>query len=116
MLVLTYLFYVTGIIYLVFEIFSLKMIDDYYSFIKKTERTDDDKTFAVIQGGFILSYIGWSMVGLITTQWVLFLILLSVNLFIQFDNKPWMIIRKSFNILLILFIMVNKFHLNITFF
>jgi len=113
MIVLSYLFYISGIMYLVFEIFSLKMFDDYHQFVGKPDKNEDERMFSVIQATFMLSYITWAFVGLLTSQWFPFIVLLGINLSVTFKNKPWMIIRKVINILLLLFILVNRFHLKI---
>jgi hypothetical protein len=116
MTILTYLYYLTGIAFLIFEYYSLKSFDEYYKFFINKNKNSNDKTLLFMQGCFFSLYWLWGFIGLLTSQWILFLIFLIINTMPYKRSKFLMFFNKTFNILMILFIIINKYHLRIDFF
>lgn len=76
--------------------------------------------FALVYFGWVILYAGWSLIGLFTSQWVFFLLLLALSLIhtaLQciFTNYAKILFRIDafITVVLLVFMLLNRFHLNI---
>jgi hypothetical protein len=58
-------------------------------------------------------YTVWSFIGLFTSQWIIFLILFIMGAIPKGENKRFYQIDAVISIGLLMFILINKFHLHI---
>lgn len=95
----------------VISLVNLKRVHKFYKTFKAKDWGDCDttqKTFSVLMIGYWL----WTMIGLFTFQWPIFLMLIIMRLV----PKSWMPIRfidALISVVLLLFIVLNKYHFHI---
>jgi hypothetical protein len=104
-------FYTFGFILVWFEISNLKNINDYLKW--KELLIDGRETDNPLLGLMFVSYVTWVFIGLLSSQWIVFLLLVIVNFIPKGLSKPLHIADSITSIILLLFIIVNKFHLHI---
>jgi hypothetical protein len=61
----------------------------------------------------MLLYFIWSFVGIFTSQWVLFLLLILLGFIPLKRFKAWMKIDAAISIAILMLIILNKYHLHI---
>ena len=80
---------------------------------RKEEKTSEEKTTFVVFGIFIIFYMILTVVGLFSSQWIGFLVLILLS-FIPKHGIKWLVFIDSFiSLFILLFIILNKFHLHI---
>lgn len=60
-----------------------------------------------------LFYVAWALVGLFTFQWYVFIILLAMGLIKKGNNEFWLRLDAIISFIILLFIIVNAYHLHI---
>ncbi len=116
-----FVFFFFGIFALLYEIMVLVRVKDANSFFSKirsdiktkdfNDLTDTQKTFTVLT----VLYSLWVLVGLFSSQWVLFVVYLMISII----PKKTVFVRfvdAIVSVLLLLFILINTFHLHINLF
>ena len=114
---MTHIFYFFAIFALLYELLVLtdtknasKFLIDLTNKLKiKEDLATKEEAFSI----FMLGYTIWNFIGLFSSQWVLFLILLLLSIF-SFKKYPFLLfIDALISFGLILFIILNKYHFHI---
>jgi hypothetical protein len=112
-----YIFYFTGILALIWELIKInspELILSYFKIIAKNKH--DLNLQQVIFVLLIIGYIIWSLIGLFSSQWILFFLLILLEFILRPVNKFIIRVDGILRFLLLLFILINKFHLHINIF
>jgi hypothetical protein len=109
-----YLFYIFMIPALVWELVVLKETEKVKIFMAKYKASEyKDKTSTdAAWGGLMLGYLAFTALGLFSSQWLLFLLLITIS-FIPFKNLYLMKLDALISIMLLLSIILNKFHFHV---
>lgn len=124
---LSFIFYVWAILAIAYESWKLSYYN--YKKLKSVETivksnkglkknlfwskfTEDQKIFLSLS----LFYLFWALVGLFTSQWYLFLLIMLLSQIQRiFKNYLYNIIDSLLTISVLLFIVINKYHLHYSF-
>lgn len=134
------LFYFIAVLYLMKNIINLMTIDKYVNRLKKfKELTLNNKEWVndwddmskdmkrhIVSVLINIGFIMWIFIGLLTSNWVLFLTII-IYMFLIYSPlckmaygrsilKPLVIVNKSIHIIWALFLIINAFHLKINLF
>ncbi len=110
-----HLFYFFGTIALLYEAWVIMNAAKTTDYIKDLSRkkfkdhTTEDTLFQFLEIGYLI----WNLIGLFTSQWLLFLILLLMGVFIRKGLKWITWIDAFISFLIILFIILNRYHFHI---
>jgi hypothetical protein len=108
------IFYFFFIFAIIWEMICVTSPNKVSEFVKKTVTTTNDKR-TTKQNSFLFwmfGYFFWVLVGLMSSQWVLFGCLLVLSLI----PKKYVVVRffdSILTFLVLLFIIINKYHLHI---
>ncbi len=111
------IYYLFGILPIIFELFKIAQLDKVYLFLnnfKKDIKKDysewnfNQKTYNI----FMSLYLLWVILGLFTSNWILFLFIILISL-IPTKTKLMLLIDGIVSFLILTFIIVNTFHLHI---
>ena len=107
------IFYLFAILFLIWEIYVFAYTQEAVNTLSNLSTEDkDEKDKALSISCFLLSYMIWAFVGLLTVQWPAFLLLFSLGM-IPKKGRPWLRkIDSFFSAWIIVFILINKFHLH----
>lgn len=103
-----------GVFALIFELYAMSSPKKVTIFtegmrkLKTTDYTSEHKTYALL----MLIYMLWTVAGLFTSQWVLFVFMLILSV-IPKRVFWWVSIDGAISASVILFIILNKYHLHI---
>jgi hypothetical protein len=97
-----HLFYIFGMAFIAFELFVLHSIH-----IKRF--TIGGKNFFANKVLLAISYYSWIVLGLYTTQWLLFLPLFLLSITGLPRNKLWWMVDSIASIVIIISIIINKY-------
>lgn len=120
-MILKLLFYLPGVLAILWEGMNITSPLETNQFVKRyrqitREKKGEDRTRAQnIFGALQLFYWVWCMVGLFSSQWLVFVLILILGMI----PKPNIVIRFVDSVItfaLILFIFINSFHLHINLF
>ncbi len=112
-----HIFYLITIIPLMFELLNVynpKRYNRFMNQFKKDKKkswdkwTKNQKNISVL----MLFYIMWSFVGLFSSQWLTFLVLIFIS-FIPKKGVYMRFIDSFITVLILLFIIINRYHLDI---
>ena len=112
-----HVFYLIVAFFLFFEIVSLVSVRKIHASVNKyrdlSNAQDMSATFATY---FVLNVVYYlsCVVGLMSSQWICFIILLALSL-ISKRHISWRIIDGVISILILLFVILNKYHFHIDF-
>lgn len=112
-----HVFYLIVAFFLFFEIVSLVSVRKIHASVNKyrdlSNAQDMSATFATY---FVLNAVYYlsCVVGLMSSQWICFIILLALSL-ISKRHISWRIIDGVISILILLFVILNKYHFHIDF-
>lgn len=112
-----HVFYLIIAFFLFFEIVSLVSVRKIHASVNKyrdlSNAQDMSATFATY---FVLNVVYYlsCVVGLMSSQWICFIILLALSL-ISKRHISWRIIDGVISILILLFVILNKYHFHIDF-
>lgn len=117
MALFSHLFYFAGIFFIILELTKASSAEKYVDVIKRVrnnERYNKKKMglFVIVQ----LSYMIWSVMGLMSDQWLLFLFLLVISFIPSNKDVTACKIDGYFTSALLVFMIINQYHLGITFF
>lgn len=112
---MSYIFFSLAIFAIMYELMIVMNTRKVSKFItnmkhkKGSEYNKEEKVFAFL----LLCYFIWGMVGLITSQWVLFLAMFIIGIITpnKYIVTRW--INAFISFLLLTFMLINKFHLHI---
>lgn len=133
---MTHLFYATGLLFLIYEIYFLFNIVDKVNDVKKYKEFNKENPKAkyddipeelrsrVIEATVVgIPFILWLFFGLLSSQWVMFALIIAftfaiitpIRKLVGFSPLRYFVtaIDTVFCILVIAFIIVNKYHLHI---
>ena len=111
---MTVLFYLIAILPIWYEaacITSPKRVNDFFRRKKNTVYELYDPTQRSIMYCMV-GYFLWTFIGLISSQWISFVILLLIGL-IPCNTVFLRVLNSTLSLLVLLFILINKFHLGI---
>ena len=111
---MTFLFYLLAIAPIIFEFYTFYCTERMYGFYKKyvVEAKTNPTITPMIFTIFMWFYVIWNIVGLFSSQWILFLSILLISLIPK--RKQWIMKIDAFVALCILvFIILNRYHLHI---
>ncbi len=136
---LTYGFYFFGVVVVIYELMKIGGLNPLTIIKDLTEKAEAEKTtnkglseldkkmadqmtfavFGVIYFAWFLTYMAWSIVGLFSSQWAIFLILLIMSfvtggLISLFKKHSNIILRVDafMTVVLLVFMFINRFHLH----
>jgi hypothetical protein len=110
-----FVFYLIGILPILWELSSLMKLSKRFNFLKELKQNKDYKEWSSNQkavGFLMLGYIIWAMVGLFSSQWIIFFFILLVSLI----PKKWLwffAIDAFVTVILLFFLIINQYHLHI---
>lgn len=109
-----YVFWIIGIIPIFFDLYKTYKTDEFNKLrvnLKDTEfkNLNDAQKSLVIFG---LIYFVWNLIGIFTSQWLIFLFLFAGGLIVK-NNKYLVKIDGIISLLLIMFAFINEFHLKL---
>jgi hypothetical protein len=112
---MTYLFYFAALAAIVYELTALFNTDKVFAYketlkAKNADALNEREIFVSIS---MLLYFIWSFVGIFTSQWVLFLLLILLGFIPLKRFKAWMKIDAAISIAILMLIILNKYHLHI---
>lgn len=110
-----YIFAVVAIIWEAMCVYDTKVAHTKLTAFRKLKREDK---WTSAQGAFAVFnvvYFAWTIVGLLSSQWVLFAALLAIS-FIPRKNIVMFWINAAISLMLLVFMLVNKYHLHINLF
>jgi hypothetical protein len=107
------IFYLFAILFLIWEIYVFAYTQEAIDTLSNLSTEDKDgRDKALSISCFLLSYMIWAFVGLLTVQWPAFLLLFALGM-IPKKGRPWLRkIDSFFSAWIIVFILINKFHLH----
>ncbi len=109
------LFYSWGILAIMYEMMVLSSPVKITTF-NKNRKTKNSKDYTGWENAFvilILFYIIWCCIGLFTSQWLLFIVIICLG-FIPKRNIAFLIwIDSLISLLILVFIFINSFHLHL---
>lgn len=113
---LKFLFYSWGLLAILFEIMVMKSPKKYNNYIQsivKIKKSDKPSGTQIALILLMCGYMAWGLIGLFSSQWVLFaaLIILSWIPKLKFWILCW--IDSVLTLPLLIFILLNAFHLHI---
>lgn len=109
------LFYFLTIFPLMFEMMVIadaKKYKNFFENIKKKESldmTNKEKNYVILQALYFI----WNIIGLLTDSWPLFALLFFLALILKKGNIFIVRLDAFLSFLILLFILINYFHLNI---
>lgn len=113
-----FIFYFIGIFIICYEIAAISKKTQIHDFFIKVKTSDSNLKLTTIEAIFIfinIFYFIWAMIGLFSSQWVVFLSLTILSFsgitFKKYIN--YRIIDSVLSIALILFAILNTYHLHI---
>lgn len=109
-----YIFYPFAILAILYEITCVFNPGKIISAKKdvKSKKWDEMKDNYQVLSVLMPLYCLWTMVGLFTSQWLLFLVIIGLSLIPKKDIKLFIFIDAVLSLFLLLFIVINKFHLH----
>lgn len=116
-----FIFYFFGILAITYELWTIKNYDMNQAFVRKVEDSMKDKSIKFTDGETAFGclqclYCFWATVGLFSSQWLMFLILIVLS-FVKYIFKSSNIIWSTFDAIIsvavILFAILNTYHLHI---
>ncbi len=112
-----HIFYFFGVFAFLFELIKLGDPERVYKFANaKYEKGTKEKEAQVFFGLLLILYLGWTLVGIFTSQWPLFSSILVLSVFNSlFKNNIWRRIDSVFTILILLAIALNKYQIHYQF-
>lgn len=112
-----HVFYLLVSFFLAFEILSLFAVKKIHAYVNKyrdlSNVQDMSATFATYYVVNVLYFLT-CVIGLISSQWACFLLILALC-FIPKRYLTWRIIDDVISILILLFVILNKYHFHIDF-
>jgi hypothetical protein len=118
---MTSLFYLMAILPIALELSVLVRPRKHVNFKKRVLAPGYKMdTKGAIFVGVYLYYFGWCLIGLASSQWLLFLALILLSLIATLINKVksielvWTFIDALLSLVILIFILINKFHLHIS--
>ena len=125
---LKFIFYLFGIVAILFELWSIynfKKLTSFGEKLQKNSKLSEEEKVPITynESVFIFciwSYFLWTFVGLFTSQWVLFLGLIMLSLLTGLINKikrteTWNFVDSVLSISIILLAILNTYHFHIDF-
>ena len=125
---LKFIFYLFGIVAILFELWSIynfKKLTSFGEKLQKNSKLSEEEKVPITynENVFIFciwSYFLWTFVGLFTSQWVLFLGLIMLSLLTGLINKikrteTWNFVDSVLSISIILLAILNTYHFHIDF-
>jgi hypothetical protein len=112
----TYVFYYMSIPFIVYKLVSLIEFEKEHQFrlyAREDIMTENPSERTMFYGYLIISYLIWLFIGLFTSQWFLFIILIVVTFLVQSEKKLYLYIKYFVQLCLIVFIVLNKIYFNI---
>lgn len=114
-----HIFYFMAIFAIVFELQVLFNTRGYLEFVESINNKEKDKKPDFKQSTFILLsffYLIWGFTGLMTSQWVLFLVLIILSFIPKGKGTILRKIDAILSFVILMFILLNKYHLHYVFF
>ena len=108
---MTTLFYLFGILAILWEFAVLTDTNKIHYFLGNKEKNKDNDNYTNLSF-LMLGYFLWAIVGLFSSQWILFLVLIVLSI-IPTKHIVLRWIDSLLSLLILLFILINKFHLHI---
>jgi hypothetical protein len=105
-------FYFFSVLAILYEACVLVRAGDFYS-LKQEMAAKGSKNYNDIEKSFALMtslYAIWAIVGLFSSQWYLFLLLLIVSLLPIKNSKTGFKIDSAISLSILLLIVINKYH------
>lgn len=116
------IFYLFGILAITYELWSIKNYEMNIAFAKKAEASMKDKSIKFTDGETAFGclqclYCFWATIGLFSSQWLMFLILIVLSfikyIFKSSENVTWFTFDAIISVAVILFAILNTYHLHI---
>src|ERR1044072_7212724 len=118
-LIFTFIYYFLAIVAIWFELWSIYNYDLLVKLEKEVTDTNTINNKQVSYKGMLMSilstaYFVWSLIGVFTSQWILFICLLSLSAInFKVRSKMWNMVDAILSMIILLFIILNKYHLHI---
>lgn len=117
---ITFLFYLCTIIFIILEIGSIQEAKSitYFREAIKTNKNLKLTAKQSLYGSVQLLYMVWTLIGLFSSQWILFMLIIIISLVILVPNNRSIILMKIDSSIcagILMFIILNKyqFHINL---
>ena len=100
---------------ILFELMVLRKPDKFRTFVKAVnnnkhgDMTKNQMTFVLLQVGYFI----WGFVGLFTSQWIPFAIIMILSIIPKGNYLFLRRVDAFLTLILLFFILINKFHLHI---
>ncbi len=109
-------YYIIGIAPIIWEILSIMNLHEVHAFCREYELVSKSKkplnstqnTFTFL----MMLYVIWAIIGLFTSQWPLFILLLLVS-FIPKKHVMVRLLDATISVSILIFIILNRFHFHI---
>lgn len=109
-------FYLFAFVAIVWELITVtsprRVVNFQKRFNENTKDFGDWEQNQRLVGVFMLCYIAWTLIGLLSSQWIIFLSLLALGL-IPKGMVVWRWIDSVISLALLIFMLLNVFHLHI---
>jgi hypothetical protein len=141
---LTYSFYLCGVGFLLYEILKIQGLSLFESLNNYAEKAKEEQEknaeleasgkmseikieaqisysiIALLFAGWSIAYAVWTLIGLFSSQWVLFLAILILSIVVGaiakvFKNRLSLIMRVDaiITVIILVFMFINRFHLHL---
>lgn len=108
-----HIFYFFTFLPILWELMNLTSIKKVHQFVKSFKNNEGEKTFTQSTFSFFMvGYIVWTIIGLITFQWFVFLLFLIYSLIPKVNiYHRW--IDSLISVFILIFIILNAYHFHI---
>lgn len=121
---LKFIFFFFGVIAIIYEMWSIMNINSVITRSEKARKSITDKSIEFSKSESIfgichLLYMCWGIVGLFSSQWPIFILLILLSCVrmipILSKSKSWFIFDSVITIIMLFFAIINAHHLHISF-
>lgn len=121
-MLLKFIFFFFALIAILYEVWCItncRRLSRFAQELKSLKKNDGKVQVNSKHSAFIICqflYCGWALVGLFSSQWIVFLVLITLGMtsFLSFSKKPAFIVLDSIITLgSLVFAILNAFHLHI---